>query len=101
MYYLYILYSGVADKYYVGQSQDPWLRLEHHNADDKDTFTAKYRPWVLKAVFEVGNSRGDSLKLERFIKNQKSRRLIEQLIQPDFVPGSALAHLVRVPHVRD
>jgi putative endonuclease len=55
----------------------------------------------LKAVFEVGESRGEADRLEKFIKRQKSRRLIESLINPDFVPEGKLAQLVRVPHVRD
>ena len=101
MFYLYILHSSVYDKFYIGHSSDPWIRLAHHNTDDKDTFTSKYRLWVLAAVFEVGKTRSEALRIERFIKKQKSRKLIEQLIAPDFIPQSSLAQLVRVPHVRD
>ena len=101
MFYLYILRSPKHDKYYIGHSSDPWLRLAHHNTDDKDTFTSKYRPWELAAVFEAGNTRGEALSMERFIKKQKSRKLIEQLINPKFIPQAYLAQLVRVPHVRD
>ena len=101
MFFLYILHSPNNDKYYIGHSSDPWLRLSHHNTDDKDTFTSKCRPWVLAAVFEVGNTRSEALSMERFIKKQKSRKFIEQLIDPEFIPQSSLAQLVRVPHVRD
>ncbi len=101
MFYLYILHSSNHDRYYIGHSSNPWLRLAHHNTDDKDTFTSKYRPWDLTAVFEVGNTRAEALNIERFIKKQKSRKLIEQLINPEFIPQASLAQLVRVPHVRD
>jgi putative endonuclease len=101
MFYLYILYSITADKYYIGHSEDPWERLAHHNTDDKTTYTAKYRPWDIAAVFEAGKTRAVALAIERFIKKQKSRTLIEQLVQPDFIPTGKLAQLVRVPHVRD
>jgi len=77
MFYLYLLHSTSSGKYYIGQSEDPWERLYHHNNDDKDTYTAKHRPWLLMAVFEVGITRSDALKIESFIKKQKSRKLIE------------------------
>ena len=100
-YYLYILYSTSSDKYYIGHSWNYKERLIHHNTDDKNTFTSKHKPWILKAVFEIGNDRGEALKVEKFIKKQKSRNLLQQLIDPDFVPKGRLAQLVRVPHVRD
>jgi putative endonuclease len=101
MYYLYIIFSTSTHIYYVGSTQDPWKRIDEHNSDPKDTFTSKYRPWVIKALFEAGKTRAEAIKIERFVKKQKSRKLIERLIDPSFVPDSSLAQLVRVPHVRD
>ena len=101
MFYLYILFSSRANKYYVGHSQDPWKRLIQHNENSGAKFTGKYSGWDLVAVFEVSINRGDADKIEKFIKRQKSRILIEKLIQPDFVGKGVLAQLVRVPHVRD
>ena len=100
MCYLYILYSSSAGKYYVGVSQDPFVRLHFHNNQDKTTFTSKYRPWELVALFKVP-SLSLARKIENFIKKQKSRRLIEYLIDPKNIPEGKLAQLVRVPHVRD
>jgi putative endonuclease len=54
----------------------------------------------MKSVFEVENESA-AIKIERFIKKQKSRNLIERLCQEDFVGENILAQLVRVPHVRD
>ena len=60
-----------------------------------DTYT------VLVAVFEASDERGEAMKLEKFIKKQKTKKLIEKLINPSFVLTGILARLVRVPHVRD
>jgi putative endonuclease len=39
--------------------------------------------------------------MEKYIKRQKSRNLLEKLIDPEFIPTGTLAQLVRVPHLRD
>ena len=102
MYFIYILFSESADKYYVGYSTSPTDRLNRHNNQEHfNTFTKKHRPWSLKAVFQVSESESDALMLEKFIKRQKSRKLIEKLCDPDFIPTGKLAQLVRVPQLRD
>ena len=101
MFYIYIIYAHNFDKFYVGSSRDPWNRLIKHNSSPFNTFTSKYRPWVLKAVFEVGANRGEAMRIERFIKKQKSRKLLLKLIKPTFKPSGTLAQLVRVPHMRN
>ena len=87
--------------YYIGHSTDPWIRLEQHNSNESDKFTGKYKPWELKAVFEVSERKGDADKIEKYLKRQKSRKLILQLINPDCMPDRELAQLVRVPYVRN
>jgi putative endonuclease len=102
MYYIYILYSKASNKYYLGYTANPAHRLSQHNTQTHfNTFTAKHRPWSMEALFECSVSEGEAITIERFIKKQRSRRLIEQLIDPGFVPTDALAQLVRVPDVRD
>ena len=100
MYFIYFLYSNKSDIYYVGHSDDYLKRFEQHNNSDRDTFTRKHRPWILKAVFKCGNDKGVAIKIERFIKKQKSRKLIERIITGEDLHG-ILAQLVRGPHVRD
>jgi len=68
MNYLYILFSSNFDKYYVGISASPFERLTYHNNQDKTTFTKKYRPWKIAALFETGENWGTALMIERFIK---------------------------------
>jgi putative endonuclease len=100
MYYLYILYSSSADKFYVGYTNNYLRRFDEHNHSNHPTFTSKYRPWILAAVYQCGKTESEAVKIEKFIKKQKSRKLIEKLIDGTEVNG-ILAQLVRVPHVRD
>ena len=100
MFYVYIIHSKTADKYYTGYSENPWERILQHNDNDTDKYTGKYNNWELAAVFKVSENRAEAMVLEKFIKKQKTRKLIEKLIDPDYVPTDILAQLVRVPHVR-
>lgn len=85
MFYVYILYSPSADKYYVGSSSDVAARVHDHNHGDRPDqlkkFTAKHRPWELKLSIAAGETRSEAMKMGRFIKRKKSRRFIEQLIE--------------------
>ena len=100
-FFVYILYSASTDRYYVGQSEDHLRRLTQHNNGKFHKSTTSGRPWELKAVFEIQGGRREALKIESFIKKQKSRTLIERLIDPDFIPSNSLAQMVRIPQVRD
>ena len=99
-FYIYILHSLTSDIYYVGYTNDYVRRLDEHNRSELKTFTSKHRPWALKAVFSCGEQEVDAIRMERFIKRQKSKRLIERMIGGEMLTG-LLAQLVRVPHVRD
>mgnify|MGYP000918097448 CR=1 FL=1 len=79
-FYIYILYSASANKYYIGFSENPQKRLFEHNNPIHTKFTSKYIPWELKAYFFASNDRGKTMKIERYIKNMKSKKYIENLI---------------------
>ena len=82
MYYIYILYSQSAKKFYVGQTSDVQRRLEEHNNPIvKSKFTAKFIPWEITVFFPVSDSRADAMKIEKFIKSQKSKKFILKLIE--------------------
>ena len=99
-YYVYILYSEKSDKYYVGQTDNVERRLIEHNEQEKVSYTSKHRPWRLCASFFAGNTRGEAMKVEKFIKRQKSRKFIEKVIEA--APNSKqIAQLVGVPMSRD
>ena len=90
-----------SDKYYVGYSNDPIRRVIEHNTKPFNTYTSKFRPWELKSFFYCGTNENEARKLEKFIKQQKSKVLINKLINPTFIPDGILAQLVRVPYLRD
>jgi putative endonuclease len=100
MFYIYIIYSNTAEKFYVGHSENPWDRLIQHNENEGDKYTGKYQNWELKAVFQVSENRGEALLIEKFIKRQKSKKLLLKLIEPVFVPMGDLAQLVRVSKIK-
>ena len=87
MFHLYILYSDTYDKYYIGQTNDLDRRIEEHNEQEKNTFTAKYRPWKIVMSFEVGESLGVARKIENHIKKQKSRNYIEDILERGTIDG--------------
>jgi len=102
MYYIYILYSPASDLFYVGYTNNYKNRLsQHNNQDNFNTFTSKHRPWLLKAAFECSLTEKEAIRIERFIKKQKSRKLLEQLVNSNFIPSGVLDQLVRVADVRD
>ena len=101
MYFIYILYSESSDQYYLGYSNDPHRRLIEHNTSSNNTFTSKHRPWILKMILECSTNEHEAINMERFIKKQKSRKLIENICNPGFGLTGKLAQLVRVPDIRD
>ena len=80
MFYIYIIYSESADKYYVGHSDDPSRRLFEHNSTDELTYTSKRRPWRIVFKFPVSEIRSEAIRIERYLKKRKSRSLLETLI---------------------
>ena len=79
MYYLYILHSDIAGKYYVGSSESPGDRLRKHNAKHKG-FTGPADDW--KIVYtEVYSTKQQALQREKQIKSWKSKKMTEALIK--------------------
>ncbi|KKM96658.1 hypothetical protein LCGC14_1175900 [marine sediment metagenome] len=59
------------DRYYIGESPEPGLRLELHNAHHfKRAFTKAADDWEI-ALSKECSSKEDTLYLERFIKRMK------------------------------
>jgi putative endonuclease len=78
LYYVYILYSPSADRYYIGQTENLDHRLQAHSRGSV-TSTKAYAPWQLKYC-EIYPTRADAMRREREIKSRKSRQFIEALI---------------------
>jgi putative endonuclease len=77
-YFLCILKSKVIDKYYIGSSQNPRLRLSYHNSIEKG-FTSRYRPWEIVYEKEF-DSKVSAQAAEQKIKKWKSKVMIERII---------------------
>jgi len=73
MFYIYILYSEVAEIYYVGQTNDPDRRLDEHNNPEANGFTGRYRPWAMVLRFQVSETRGNAMIIENYLKGRKSK----------------------------
>ncbi len=101
MFYIYIIYSESADKYYIGHTNDPDRRLEEHNTVIKNNYTLKYRPWILKGCFSVSQSRGEARRIENYLKKMKSRVFIEDLIKCPEEFSTIIKRVRAVPTSRD
>ena len=99
-FYIYIIYSASIDRYYVGYSSNFLVRLNQHNSNSRDKYTGRSKDWELRSVFELKTASA-AMKIERFIKRQKSRKLLERMCLETFNGEEILSELVRVPHVRD
>jgi putative endonuclease len=78
-YFVYILYSQLKDRYYIGYSQDPYRRLEEHNSGATKS-TRPRRPWKIVCIEKYKN-KSMAIKRELEIKKMKSRKYIESLIK--------------------
>ena len=80
-YFIYILHSISANKYYVGSSEDPQRRLFFHNTIEKG-FTSRYRPWTL-AFTKSFPTKAEAQQMERKIKKWKSKSILLRIINGD------------------
>ncbi|WP_423148914.1 GIY-YIG nuclease family protein [Rubrolithibacter danxiaensis] len=78
-YWVYILYSSSANKYYIGQTENLSERIEQHNNGFFSNSSTKYGiPWILNYVIEC-SCRKQALAIERHIKKMKSRKYLNDL----------------------
>ncbi|QQT27389.1 GIY-YIG nuclease family protein [Sphingobacterium spiritivorum] len=80
MYYLYILYSISADRYYIGVTNDVANRLRRHNSRHKKGFTGISADWCI-VYQECYKTKSEALVRERQLKSWKSGLKIEELIK--------------------
>ena len=83
MFTTYILYSRTSDIYYVGSTGNLTDRLDRHNSA-RSTFTKRGIPWVIVYKKEF-QTKSEAYRAEMYIKAQKSRKYIEDLIQNNIV----------------
>ena len=76
-FFVYILYSKAVNRYYIGQSDDPYRRLKDHNSGIS-SYTSQTVDWEIVHL-EKFNDRSSAIKRELEIKRKKSRKYIEWL----------------------
>ena len=90
MYWVYIIKSNSADRFYIGQTENLDNRIFHHNSG-REKYTKIASDWQLVFSKEY-KTRKEAQKKENFIKKQKSRIFIEKVISGkidiDKFPGS-------------
>jgi putative endonuclease len=74
MFTVYILYSEITQKYYIGQTQDLDNRIVEHNSGETKSLKSGI-PWKIVFTAEVEN-RVDSVRLEKKIKNIGAKRFL-------------------------
>jgi len=75
---VYILYSLIKDKYYIGFTSNLEERITRHNQISKG-FTGNTNDW--KVIYtEVYHTKHEALSREKQIKSWKSRIKIKELI---------------------
>jgi len=75
-YSVYILYSKILDRFYIGQTQDLDERiLLHIEKQFKDSFTSRANDWELFHTIPC-ISRTQAMQIESHIKKMKSRKYI-------------------------
>ena len=78
MHLVYILYSTILDKYYIGYTSNLEERLYKHLHSSKG-FTSRAKDWII-VYHEAYSTKSDALIREKQIKNWKNRTFIENLI---------------------
>ena len=76
MYFVYIIESKTAEKWYYGYSERPDERLKEHNGNH-DHFTAGKGPWILIFLREFNEQR-EALAFERKLKKLRNKEFIKR-----------------------
>ena len=74
MFFVYILYSSLIKKFYLGNTNDLDDRLYRHNSG-QENFTSKGLPWQLIWYKEV-DTRKEAVRLEIKIKKRGINRFL-------------------------
>jgi putative endonuclease len=82
MFFVYVLYSPSANKFYVGYTSNLESRLLSHNQLGTKDWTKRYRPWNL-VYTEPYPSKSSALKREKELKTGVGREFIRKMINKE------------------
>jgi len=80
MFYVYVIYSNLFDRYYVGMTKNLENRLIEHNSG-KMKSTKAFIPWIL-VHNELFETRILARQREKYLKSAAGRRWRKQNIRP-------------------
>lgn len=80
---VYFLFSGKADRYYIGSTTDIERRLDEHRNGHCEA-TKFLRPLEL-VFFQQYDTLSDARKIERKLKKFKNRKIIEEIISAGII----------------
>jgi putative endonuclease len=91
MHWVYVLYSQVLNRHYIGESADPDKRLQQHRTGFfPEAYTAKADDWVLRLKVQCPNIQV-ARQLESFIKRMRNRDFLDRLCNDERYRATLLA----------
>ena len=79
MFIVYVLYSPVHNKIYIGYTSDLSNRLVSHNQLATKGYTLKYRPWEVLYT-ENFSTKAGAMKREKALKSGRGREFIWHMV---------------------
>jgi putative endonuclease len=79
MFFVYVLYSPSANKFYVGYTSNLESRLLSHNELGTKDWAKRYRPWEL-VYTESYQTKSSALKREKELKTGVGREFIQKML---------------------
>ena len=83
MFVVYVLYSSVFNKIYIGYTSDLEKRFASHYLLGKTGWTVRFRPWSI-AYTEQFQSKADAMKREKELKSAKGREFVWREIKKNY-----------------
>ena len=84
MFTVYVLYSEIHGKKYIGYTSDLIERFRSHNELGTKGYTMRYRPWKVLHT-EVFSTKKEALKREAQLKGGQGRQWIDEHLIPLYV----------------
>ena len=82
MFFVYVLYSTSANKFYVGYTSNLESRLLSHNELGTKDWTKRYRPWEL-VYTESYQTKYSALKREKELKTGVGWEFIQKMLSKE------------------
>ncbi len=79
MFYVYCLYSSKYNKIYIGFTSDLDKRLYFHNNTTNNTYTSKFRPWIIIYSEELTDKKSAMIR-EKQLKSARGRIFLKSFI---------------------